>query len=76
MKNVLILNEIFVINIVYFQFPNSDFKKSVIIVQDDKNSISSYEPNFFEKYRESVYIGQFVVNKLNSYVCLRLFPVL
>ena len=53
----------------------------LIIVQDDKNSISSRpysnEPNFhFKKHREKGRIDQFVVNEMYSYICLRVFPVL
>ena len=48
-----------------------------IIVPDDKNSISSYEPYFFlKKYRESVCIGEFFVNKMYCYICLHVFSVL
>ena len=47
-----------------------------IIVQDDKNSISSrsysYESNFFIKMsREGIF-----VNEIYSYICLCVFPVL
>ena len=57
----LMIYEIFIVllNIVYFPFFSVQTSKTVfhwIIVQDDKNSISSCEPNFFVKLsQECVY---------------------
>ena len=31
---------------------------------------------FFVKYRETAYIGQFVVNETYSYICFGVIPVL
>ena len=48
-----------------------------IIVEDDKNSISLYEPNFFCKNFARVYaLVNFYINEIYSYICLRVFPVL
>ena len=82
---MLMIYEIFIVllNIVYFPFFSVQTSKTVfhwIIVQDDKNSISSCEPNFFCKTikRVCVLVNLLLMKciELISHICLHVFPVL
>ena len=68
-----------IINIVYFHFASSKRLKQrfhELLCWMTKIPFLHMNPIVLLKYCESVCIGQYVVKKMYSYICLRKFPVL
>ena len=71
---MLILNEIFIIYIVYFHFSWSKLVKQCYI-ELLWRMISLYETDILCKNIASACFGQFVVNEMLSFICFHVIPV-
>ena len=80
---MLTLDEISIINIVYFHVSLSKLVKQCFIELLSRmtkiwflSALIQMNLIFIQKHSEKVCIGQFVVNEMHSYICLHIFPVL
>lgn len=79
---MLILDEIAIINVVYFNFSSSKLLKQCFVELFSRMTKNRFLPGLiqmnliFIKHREKGCIDQLVGNEINPYICLRLFPVL